>query len=104
MAWNNDLAALINPNTGAARNLKLATMTGPNSCNVGNLQLTSEDLMFSEHLTKQICTKVSEIAPDGGGTCTDKSTYIPALKSGDIVLVYQISDSKFLIIEKVVSG
>nr|DAV06511.1 MAG TPA: Protein of unknown function (DUF2577) [Caudoviricetes sp.] len=42
-------------------------------------------------------------APPNGGPCTDKSKYWEKLKAGDIVLVYQISDSKFVIIDRVVS-
>ena len=102
MGWSNDLAALLGGNT-ATHELKLGTMTGPVSCNVGNLQLKQEDLMFAEHLLFPVCTDVSETAPNGGGKCTDNSSYIPALVAGDTVLVYQLSDSKFLVIERMAS-
>lgn len=104
MAWENEFSDIINSNNRASPQIKLATMTGPNSCKIGNLSLTSEDLLFSDRLLSQTCTKVSETAPDGGGTCTDKSTYISALKSGDVVAVYQISDSCFLVLERMVSA
>nr|DAJ19223.1 MAG TPA: Protein of unknown function (DUF2577) [Siphoviridae sp. ctBho3] len=42
-------------------------------------------------------------SPSNGGPCTDKSIYLDKLKAGDTVLVYQLSDSKFVIIDKVVS-
>lgn len=87
----------------SAANMKLATMTGANSCMIGNLQLTSADLMFADHLLQTKCVKVSEVAPKDGGACTDKSAYMTALKAGDTVLVYQLSDSKFLVIERMVS-
>ena len=102
MGWSNDMAALISPG-GISHELKLATMTGPNTCKIGNLQLAAADLMIADHLLTARCTKVSGTAPDGGGKCTDNSSYISALKAGDTVLVYQLSDSKFLIIERMVS-
>ena len=101
MAWSNDMAALLTP--AAGHELKLGVMTGANTCKVGNLQLAAADLMFADHLLTARCTKVSETAPDGGGKCTDNSSYISALKAGDTVLIYQISDSKFLVIERMVS-
>ena len=103
MAWMNDMVDMFGSHGQTAAGLKLATMTGPNTCVIGNLQLTKDDLMFSDHLMQPKCVKVSETAPNGGGTCTDKSTYLPALQAGDVVLVYQISDSKFLVIERMVS-
>nr|DAU93851.1 MAG TPA: Protein of unknown function (DUF2577) [Caudoviricetes sp.] len=42
-------------------------------------------------------------SPSNGGLCTDKSKYLDKLKAGDTVLVYQLSDSKFVILDKVVS-
>ena len=66
--------------------------------------LKKEDLLFAEHLLNAVCTKVSEIAQSEGSYCTDKSTYLSALKNGDAVLIRQMSDSKFVIIEKVVSA
>ncbi len=100
--WANELAGLNSQPSGYQ--LKLGTMTGPRSCSVGNLQLTSADLMIAEHLLQPVCVKVSETAPDGGGQCSDNSTYLSALKAGDTVLLYQLSDSKFLIIERMVSA
>lgn len=51
-----------------------------------------EDLYIAEHLLNPICTHADDIA----------STYIDPLKNGDMVLLFQLSDSKFVIIEKVV--
>ena len=103
MAWMNDMVDMFGNHGQASASLKLATMTSPNTCTVGTLQLTKDDLMFADHLMQAKCVKVSETAPDGGGACTDKSLYLPALQAGDVVLVYQISDSKFLVIERMVS-
>ncbi len=102
MAWMNDMVGLMA--TEASYETKLAEMTGPTACKIGTLELKKEDLLFSEHLLKTVCTKVSEIAQTEGAYCTDKSEYLSALKSGDVVLIRQLSDSKFVIIEKVVSA
>lgn len=102
MAWENELAGVIG-GRGTAAVIKLAVMTGPDSCRVGNLELKKEDLLFNDRLVNDVCTKVSETAPDGGGKCTDSSTYISALKAGDIVSVYQLSDSRFLVLGRMVS-
>lgn len=105
MSWVNDMVTMMRQDTGSGSSggLKLALMTGPDSCKVGNLELKKEDLLFADHLTKQVCTKVAMTAPSGGGTCTDKSIYLSALKAGDMVVVSQISDDKFLVIERMVS-
>lgn len=102
MAWMNDMAGMMASDQTA--DLQLAQMTGPTACKIGNLELTKDDLLFAEHLLKTVCTKVTETAPGGGGKCTDQSTYLSALKAGDTVLIRQMSDSKFLVIEKVVSA
>ncbi len=54
---------------------KLATMTGSRSCKLGTMELTEEDLLFC----------------------------VTNLKAGDRVVVYRISNEKFLIIAKVVN-
>ena len=102
MAWMNDMAGMMA--TPAGYEVQLGQMTGPTTCKIGTLELKKEDLLFAEHLLNAVCTKVSEIAQSEGTYCTDKSTYLSALKSGDTVLIRQMSDSKFVIIEKVVSA
>ena len=105
MAWENEFSDILNNGSSrASPQIKLAVMTGPNSCQIGNLMLAAEDLLFNAGLLSQTCTKVSETAPDGGGKCTDNSTYMPALKAGDTVAVYQISDSRFLVLGRMVSA
>lgn len=101
--WADSMLDVLQPaggNTG--KGLQLATMTGPASCQVGSLVLSGGDLLVAEHLKSQICTKVIADAPDPAGPISDKSTYLSALKAGDTVLIYQISDTKFIIIAKVV--
>ena len=86
-----------------ARGIQLAVMTGPTSLSLGNLALTAEDLLFSAHLLQPGCTKVAGTCPADGGALTDASTYLPALAAGDTVAVIQLSDSRFWVIEKVVT-
>lgn len=104
MGWANEMAAMIRQQNGLCSEIKLASMTGPTSCKLGNLELTKDDLLFSDRLLAPTCSKVAETAPGGGGACTDKSTYIPVLKAGDLVAIYQISDDKFLVLGRVVSA
>ena len=105
MSWANDLAAMMASNDSImGRGLQLATMSGPTSLAIGDLALDGSDLLFAEHLIKPVATKVAGTCPADGGSLGDTSTYIPALQAGDQVLVYQISMSKFLVIEKVVSA
>lgn len=92
---------------GAALNgpaIQLAVMTGADSLSIGNLVLDKNDLVFSAHLLQPVCSKVAGTCPDGGGALADSSTYIPALAAGDTVAVIQLSDSRFWVIEKVVSA
>lgn len=91
---------------GAALNgngIQLAVMTGPTSLAIGKLALDAEDLVFSAHLLTPVCTHVAGTCPDGGGSLSDSSTYLPVLAAGDTVAVVQLSESRFWVIEKVVS-
>lgn len=100
--WENTLANLL-PKDEGRRELKLATMTGEDSLSLGKLELRKEDLLVSLHLTDRLCVEAIMQSPSNGGPCTDKSKYLDKLKAGDTVLVYQLSDSKFVILDKVVS-
>ncbi len=102
MAWANEVIGMMQQEH--LTRLQVGQMTGPTSCKIGNLILAPEDLLFSDRLLHPTCTKVSEVSRAEGSACTDKSTYLSALKSGDQVLVYQISDSKFIVIERLVSA
>lgn len=107
MSWADDLVAAMKENDRTMSGgglIKVAVMTGPNTVRIGNLDLLPQDLFIPDRLLVQTCTKVSEVAPSNGGTCTDKSTYSMPLKAGDLVLVYQLSDDRFAILERVVSG
>lgn len=79
--------------------IQLATMTGPNSCSIGDLPLAGEDLYIPDRLLKPVCTAVS--VPDSH---QDKSAYSAPLAAGDIVVVYQLSATRYVILDRVVSG
>lgn len=100
--WADNMIDVLKGPAQSGKGLQLAAMTGPDSCRVGNLNLAAADLMAADSLTRQLCTKVSEITTTEGEECTDKSTYLPALKAGDTVLVCQVSETKFVILAKVV--
>lgn len=106
MAWTEDMVSMMRQGGSESQGgvIKLAEMIDPTSCRIGNLTLTKEDLLFDEHLLKPVCTDVIEQAPSGGGLCADQSIYIPALKAGDQVAVVQISDSRFLVLGRMVSA
>ena len=100
--WESELANLL-PREEGARELKLATMTSQDSLRLGKLELRKEDLLISEQLKNRLCVKAQMRSSSSGGPCTDESVYLEPLKSGDTVLIYQLSDSKFVILDKVVS-
>lgn len=105
MGWTNDMVDLMRQGGSSPGGvIKLAQMISPTSCKIGNLTLNAEDLLFAEHLLNKVCIQVKETAPSGGGLCTDQSTYLPALKAGDQVAVIQISDSRFFVLERMVSA
>lgn len=104
MAWENEFSDIMHESGKDAQSIQLAVMTGANSCKIGNLELGPEDLLFDDRLVNPTCTKVSETAPDGGGQCADNSSYLSPLKSGDVVAVYQTSDSQFIVIGRMVSA
>lgn len=79
--------------------IRLAVMTGTNSCKIGNLMLSGEDLYIPDRLQAQMCTGVK--VPDLG---KDASSYSTALKTGDMVVVYQLSSTKYAILQRVVNG
>lgn len=86
---------------GAVKNpasLQLGEMTSATSCKVGDLKLDADDLLIPEHLTDyEIKIDVENL--------TSKNTKIKvhgALKKGDLVLVYRLSDEQYAIIDKMV--
>ena len=66
--------------------------------------LDPEDLYIPDRLTKKMAVEVKGITTEGTNDITDKSEYSDPLKAGDLVVVYQLSDSKYVILDRVVSG
>lgn len=81
--------------------LRLCEMLSPTSCKYGQLVLDADDLLFSEHLVKSIMSEL-DISINYNLGYTDNSAYISPLKKGDKVLVCQISDDKFAVLERLV--
>lgn len=77
--------------------LLLGEMTSKNTCKIGDQEYQGDDLLVAQHLIKPICTSV--LVTD---THNDASTYLQPLKSGDLVILYPISSTQYVIIEKVV--
>lgn len=95
--WADNMLDTLAPPRQTGKGLQLATMTGADTCQIGNLALTKDDLLIAEHLKGKIWK--------GEGLVTQtEEMYFEPLKAGDMVLVYQINDAKFVIIEKVVSA
>lgn len=84
-------------NNGAS--IQLATMTGPKSCKIDTMELSGEDLYIPDRLLSPSCIGVN--VPALG---KDGSVYSAALKAGDTVVVYKLSEIKYLILQRVVSG
>lgn len=68
---------------------QMAIMTGKDSCKLGGLELSKEDLFFCERLLHPCATKVAGDCKDGS-PLQDKSTYLAPLKAGDRVLIWQM--------------
>ena len=102
MSWAEDMALMMRGEPQTGRGLQLCTMAGPNILQVGQMRITSPNLRIASHLMTKTCTQVAGTCHDGAAL-TDRSTYTPALQAGDVVLAYQLDDSTFLVIERMVS-
>lgn len=88
----------------------LAVMTGADSLTYNGMEFEAEDCLFADHLLekrlKNLDFKINDDTPSENEghhvhPWTDKSKYIPALKSGDTVFGILIStdeDQKFLVL------
>ena len=72
--------------------IQVAEMVSANSCRIGDLILTSEDLLFNENLTVKLVSKVAGQCTEVGAL-QDTSTYINPLQAGDKVAVYKVKGS-----------
>lgn len=96
--------------------LKVAEMTSGTTCRYANIDLDADDLLFAEHLIhpqtnkKHIRMRLmgdsgtwqsyeKEDLEDGSDEWTSGSR----LKAGDMVLVVQISEDKYAVIERLVN-
>lgn len=101
--------------------LVLGEMSAPKKCNIKGMEFEGDDLYFAEHLLQHDRKmSISGVKTQGtsGGTDAEafafhthdieidkkKVTIETTLKKGDLVLCYRVSDDKYVIIEKVVSG
>lgn len=87
---------------GAVKNpprLRLGTMVSDSQCDIGTMILEKDDLYVAEHLVDGYEIKIM-IEPSEK---KQNAKVYHALKKGDVVLLYQIKEEKFVIIEKVVN-
>ena len=69
-----------------------------NSALIGALKLSGSDLLIAEHLKTGYHYAVDNATPSK----KDKNTFIGALKKGDKVAVYRVSDELYIILERLV--
>lgn len=79
--------------------LRLGTMISDSQCDIGTMVLESDDLYIAEHLVDGYEIKIMVEPSEKKQT----AKVYHALQKGDVVLLYQIKEEKFVIIEKVVS-
>lgn len=93
--------------------LKIAEMTSSTSCKYGNMELDEDDLYFAEHLIHpQTNRKNIKLRPTGGTwqnyekedieDGNDEWLEKSKLKAGDKVLIIRVSESKYVVIERLV--
>lgn len=90
MSWTDAFLERDDGDTSAG--IQLAEMISENSCKIGDLILTSEDLLFDESLTVKLASTIAGQCPEGGAL-VDKSTYISPIKAGDKVAVMKVKGS-----------
>lgn len=91
MSWKEDFIRLMQQAPPGAKP-QLATMTGKNTCKVGNMELEAADMLINDRLKSTAYVK-------------DEALYInmqDELKAGDTVCIYQVSDSQFLVLGRMV--
>lgn len=108
MSWKEDMISMMRQQgeRNNPKGIQLATMTSANTAMIGALPLTAQDLLFNDRLLQPTATAVAGHCP-ADGELTDKSTYLTALKAGDIVAVYCVEDKsgyqKYLVLGRMVS-
>lgn len=81
-----------------AASIEIGEMTGPESCRIGKLKLSGDDLLIAEHLRTGYHCAVCDDAPSK----KDKDTFVGPLRSGDLVAAYKVSDERYIILERLV--
>ena len=77
---------------GETNNIKIGTMDSENSCVIGKLKLSSDDLLVSEHLKTGYCYKNKD----------NQEVIVDPLKKGDAVALYRVDEDTYLVIERLV--
>lgn len=79
--------------------IQIGEMESATTCAIGKLKLSGSDLLIAEHLKTGYHFAVDDSKPSK----KDKTTYAGALKKGDKVAVYRISDELYIILERLVT-
>lgn len=91
MSWKEELVNMMRSSPETSK-IKLAKMTGADTCKVGSMELGADDMLFNDRL--QATAKVE------GDTLVLNMR--ESVQSGDTVAVYQVSDSQFLVLGRMV--
>lgn len=93
--------------------LRLGTMASDSQCDIGTMVLEKDDLYIAEHLTDRYTVKITANAlsmrlsgyqeQQEASMANQEIVVNSSLKKGDVVLLYKVSDEKYVVIEKVVS-
>ena len=78
--------------------IRVGIMDGPDSCSIGDLKLSGNDLLTAEHLKTGYHFAVDGDAPSK----KNAATFAGPLKAGDKVAVYRLSDELYIILERLV--
>jgi hypothetical protein len=78
--------------------IQIGIMESETVCAIGKLKLSGSDLLIAEHLKTGYHYAVDEYTPSK----KDNSTFVGALKKGDKVAVYRVSDELYIILERLV--
>lgn len=78
--------------------IQIGEMESANTCAIGKLKLSGNDLLIAEHLKTGYHCAVYENTPSK----QDENTFVGGLKKGDKVAVYRISDELYIILERLV--
>lgn len=78
--------------------IQIGVMTGADTCRIGKLELSGSDMLMAEHLKTGYHCAVDGSSPSK----KDKTTFIGALRAGDKVAAYRVSEELYIILERLV--